>query len=75
MTTGLRAKKLRHSRKVTVPEGVRTVVMSAEEIWKYKRENQRKDIAGLQDGTLSGSDVSWFSGGVARRAKIIGSIF
>ena len=75
MATGLRTKKLSRSRKATVTRGVRTVVLSEEEMWKNKRERQRQDIEGLKDGTLSGNNVSWFSGGVARRAKIIGSIF
>ena len=54
---------------------MRTVVMSAEDMWKYKRENQRRDIDGLKSGTVSSDDVNWFAGGIARRAKLIGSLF
>lgn len=76
MAIELRTKKLSRSRKATVTaDGVRTVFMSPKEMWKYKRENQRSDIQGLKDGTLSSDDVSWFSGDVARRAKIIDSLF
>jgi len=49
--------------------------MSAEDMWKYKRENQRRDIDGLKSGTVSSDDVNWFAGGIARRAKLIGSLF
>lgn len=73
MGTELRTKKLSRSWKVTgTGDGVLTVVMSAEEMWKYKREKQREDIEGLKNGTLSPDDANWFSGGLARRAKIIG---
>lgn len=75
MKTGLPAKKLSRSRKATEAGGVRTVVISEEEMWKSKREKQLQDIEGLKDGTLSPDDVNWFAGGVARRAKIIGSLF
>lgn len=75
MATGLRTKIQDRSRKATVAGGVSTVVMSAEQMWKNKREKQRQDIDELKAGTLSGNDVSWFAGGVARRAKIIGSLF
>lgn len=53
MGTELRTKKLSRSWKVTgTGDGVLTVVMSAEEMWKYKREKQREDIEGLKNGNL-----------------------
>jgi hypothetical protein len=76
MATEIRVNQLRRSRKV-VGAGVaaRTIVLSAEDIWKYKRENQRRDIEGLMAGTVSSDDVNWFAGGIARKAKLVGSLF
>ena len=76
MSNQLRAKKASSSRKAASgDEAVREVTLDASEMWRYKRENQRRDIEGLKSGVLTPDNVSWFSGGVARRAKVIGSLF
>lgn len=76
MTTEIRTNQLRRSRKVIGMGGAaRTIVLSAEDIWNYKRENQRRDIESLKAGTMSSDDVNWFAGGIARRAKLSGSLF
>jgi len=54
---------------------VRVVALATSEIWRYKHENQRRDIAGLKSSALAHDDVNWFSGGVARKAKVVGSLF
>lgn len=54
---------------------MRVVALAASEIWRFKRENQRRDIAGLKSGALAHDDANWFSGGVARKAKVIDSLF
>ena len=76
MTAEIRTNQLHRSRKVTSVGAVAcTVVISAEDMWKNKRENQRRDIEGLKAGTMSSDDVNWFAGGIAHRAKLIGSLF
>ena len=76
MNNQVHAKKLSSSRKAVSAAGaVRVVTMAASEMWSYKRKNQRRDIAGLNSGELTHDDVNWFSGGVARNAKVIGSLF
>lgn len=70
-----RAKKVSSSRKaVSVVGDVRVVTLAESEMWASKRKNQRRDIAGLNSGELSNDDVNWFAGGVARKAKVIGSL-
>jgi len=76
MSNHVRVKETSSSRKVaSAGRAVRVVTLAASEIWHYKRENQRRDIAGLNSGALAHDDVNWFSGGVARNAKVIGSLF
>ena len=76
MSNQLRAKETSNSRKAAVAgKTVRVVALAASEMWRYKRENQRRDIADLKSGALVHDDVNWFSGGVARKAKVIGSLF
>jgi hypothetical protein len=75
MNDRVRAKKVSSSRKAVSAVGdVRAVVMAESEMWASKRKNQRRDIAGLNSGELSNDDVNWFAGGVARKAKVIGSL-
>lgn len=51
------------------------ILMTEEDMWRYKRESQRRDIAALIAGTMSDADVNWFAGGIARYAKILGQLF
>ena len=53
---------------------VRKLTMPADEMWKCKRERQRADIEGLKSGALTADAVSWFAGGIARNARIVGSL-
>jgi hypothetical protein len=76
MSDQVRAKETSNSRKAAAAgKTVRVGALAASELWCYKRENQRRDIAGLKSGALAHDDVNWFSGGVARKAKVIGSLF
>jgi hypothetical protein len=43
-------------------------------MWRHKRDNQRRDIEGLKTGELTSDDVNWFAGGIARKAKLGGSL-
>jgi hypothetical protein len=75
MSNQAQAKKVSSSRKAASADGdVRVVTMAESEMWASKRTNQRRDIAGLNSGELTNDDVNWFSGGVARKAKVIGSL-
>ena len=46
---------------------------SAEDLWKFKRERQRADIARVKSGAASTQEMNWFSGGRARKAKLVNS--
>lgn len=50
-------------------------VMSAEEIWRFKRSNQAADLAAVTSGRLKGDEMNWFKGGLAKRSKVIDSPF
>lgn len=43
------------------------------DLWKFKRQRQKADMASAQAGRLSQDKLNWFSGGKARRLKIVGS--
>lgn len=40
------------------------------DLWKFKRQRQKADLASVRAGRLSQDQLSWFSGGKARRLKI-----
>lgn len=42
-------------------------------LWDFKRARQRSDMEATQAGRLSFDQLSWFSGGRARRAKLVNS--
>jgi len=44
-----------------------------EELWKFKRQRQETDMKALGEGRVTQDQLSWFSGGKARRLKVIGS--
>ena len=46
-----------------------------EDLWKFKRERQRADIARVKSGATSAEQLSWFSGGSARKARLVNSPF
>ncbi|MBK1683113.1 hypothetical protein [Rhodoferax fermentans] len=76
MSTKIRTNHDQKSQVTVVKDAaVRTLVMCSADMWEQKRANQRQDIEGLKAGTVSSNEVNWFAGGVARRAKLIGSIF
>jgi len=50
-------------------------VASAEEIWKFKRALQANDIANVRSGRLSGEQLNWFAGGLARQSRLVNSPF
>lgn len=53
---------------------LRVVTLSESQMWAQKRSRQRSDLDALDKGLLSNNDVNWFASGVARRAKILGSL-
>ena len=50
-------------------------VVPAPEIWKFKRDLQSKDVNNVNAGCLSGEKLNWFSGGLAKRSRLINSPF
>lgn len=42
-------------------------------LWDFKRARQRSDMEAEQAGRLSFDQLSWFSGGRARRAELVNS--
>jgi hypothetical protein len=48
-------------------------VADAEELWAYKRQQQSQDLHSLRTGRATEDDMSWFSGGRARRCRLINS--
>jgi len=42
-------------------------------LWAFKRQRQRADMAGAAEGRVTQDQLNWFSGGKARRLKVIGS--
>jgi hypothetical protein len=42
-------------------------------LWAAKRAQQARDIAAIETGKATNESMSWFSGGRARRAKVINS--
>lgn len=42
-------------------------------LWAFKRQRQRLDIAAAADGQVTQAQLSWFSGGKARDLKLIDS--
>lgn len=46
---------------------------SAEAMWRRKRDRQRRDLAHLGAGTLTGSQTTWFSDGRSRAFELIDS--
>lgn len=52
-----------------------TEAVPAEDLWKFKRERQRADITRVNSGAASTERMNWFSGGSARKAKLVNSPF
>lgn len=48
-------------------------VRSDAELWQFKRQRQKSDMSSARSGRVSHDQLSWFSGGKARRLKIIGA--
>jgi hypothetical protein len=55
--------------------GDRVRTEPASVMWAFKRERQHKDIAAIQQGRRTNSDLSWFSDESARNAVIVGEPF
>lgn len=51
--------------------GARTV--PAAELWAVKRAKQARDLASVQSGQVPAEQMSWFSGGRAKSAKLVDS--
>lgn len=43
------------------------------DLWTFKRQKQRRDMAAGAEGKVTQDQLNWFSGGKARRLKLIGS--
>ncbi len=41
--------------------------------WTFKRQRQARDLRNVQEGRLPGAEMSWFSGGKAKAAKLVDS--
>ena len=54
---------------------LRTSRQDAEDLdlWAFKRERQRRDMSAAASGRFTQEQFSWFSGGKARRLKLIDS--
>ncbi|HSV45495.1 MAG TPA: hypothetical protein VLJ58_06860 [Ramlibacter sp.] len=44
-------------------------------MWAFKRERQQRDIASIQQGRRTNSDLSWFTDESARKAVVVGEPF
>jgi hypothetical protein len=44
-----------------------------EDLWRFKRQRQEADLAALVEGRVTQDQLSWFSGGKARKLKVIDS--
>ncbi len=42
-------------------------------LWAFKRERQRADLAHARSGRITQDQLGWFSGGKARKLKLINS--
>jgi hypothetical protein len=45
------------------------------QLWSVKRAQQQRDLASITSGRSDNEAMSWFSGGIARRAKAVDSPF
>lgn len=48
-------------------------VVTEHELWAFKRKLQARDLRHVRAGRLSGSQLSWFSGGKAKAARLVNS--
>lgn len=46
---------------------------ATQEPWAFKRRLQAQDLQNVRSGRLTGADLSWFSGGKAKKAKLVNS--
>ena len=46
---------------------------AAQDLWAFKRKLQARDLHHVRAGRLSGSQLSWFSGGKAKAARLVNS--
>ena len=52
--------------------GAEVVRESAEDMWAFKRQNQRRDIEAIRAARVTNSAMSWFTEEQAVNAKIVG---
>jgi len=54
-------------------EGIQRSEYGEDDLWRFKRQRQEADLTALREGRVTQDQLSWFSGGKARRLKVIGS--
>ncbi len=66
-----------HECRAQAPAGVWVDVRtaSAAELWAFKRERQRRDLAAIRHDRRTNQDMSWFNPEMARNAVVIGDPF
>ena len=47
--------------------------VTEQELWSYKRAKQTRDLEHVRSGRATNDQMSWFSGGRARGAKLVNS--
>ena len=53
--------------------GVQVTTMPEAQMWAEKRARQERDLEAVRSGKVSGQQMSWFSDGWARTAKLVDS--
>jgi UDP-N-acetylglucosamine 2-epimerase len=61
--------------KLLLELGDRIGTEPAAAIWAFKRERQQRDIASIEAGRRTNSELSWFTEEVARKAVVLGEPF
>ncbi len=51
----------------------KTLTLPDHEMWASKRAQQAKDVDAVRSGRQTNADMSWFSGGRAKAAKLVDS--
>jgi hypothetical protein len=56
------------------PAAAGVVIADESELWEFKRDRQARDVAAVNSGRKTNRQMSWFSPGVARKAKVKGPL-
>ena len=69
----LEAKGLSVDEMAQLLRGSQQARMAESELWAFKRERQAKDLAQVRSGVVASEQMSWFSKGRAKKAKLVNS--